>query len=79
MLLGEINDRLYNLESQFADQMNVIKTMILNIEDKLSQHESQMRHNNGAIFNAIVDLKELTAICYQPRTGKFHMIENFDR
>ena len=31
---GEIEDRLHNIESQMADQLNVIKTMILNIEDK---------------------------------------------
>jgi hypothetical protein len=34
---GEIEDRLHNIESQMADQLNVVKTMLLNIEDKLSQ------------------------------------------
>ena len=38
-----MEDRFHNMELQLADQLNVIKTMLLNIEDKLMEqnHASQ--------------------------------------
>jgi len=47
-LLEEMEDRFHNLEMQLADQLNVVKTMLLNIEDKIMEqnhasHRAQRR------------------------------------
>ncbi|XP_046457190.1 uncharacterized protein LOC124204189 [Daphnia pulex] len=59
----EIEDRLHNIESQMADQLNVIKTMILNIEDKLAQQDSQYRRANRKLHGAVAELSESVQSC----------------
>lgn len=54
----EIEDRLHNIESQMADQLNVVKTMLLNIEDKLSQQDNQYRRANRKLHGAMAELSE---------------------
>jgi len=49
-----MEDQFHNLEMQLADQLNVIKTMLLNIEDKIMEqnhasHRAQ-RHIVGTIL-----------------------------
>jgi len=61
--LGQIEDRLHNLETQMADQFNVIKTMLLNIEDKLTQQDSQYRRANRKLHGAVVELTESVQGC----------------
>jgi len=63
LLSGEIEDRLHNIESQMADQLNVIKTMILNIEDKLAQQDSQYRRANRKLHGAVAELSESVQSC----------------
>lgn len=60
---GEIEDRLHNIESQMADQLNVVKTMLLNIEDKLSQ---QVLVKLGLHVSNIVHLRENILFKGQP-------------
>lgn len=60
---GEIEDRLHNIESQMADQLNVIKTMILNIEDKLAQQDSQYRRANRKLHGVVAELSESVQAC----------------
>ena len=60
---GEIEDRLHNLESQMADQFNVIKTMLLNIEDKLSHQETQYRRANRKLHGVVAELTESVQVC----------------
>jgi uncharacterized coiled-coil protein SlyX len=38
-----LDDRLFNLESQFADQMNVIKTMLLNMEERIGDVDGNVK------------------------------------
>ncbi|XP_045029151.1 uncharacterized protein LOC116922116 isoform X1 [Daphnia magna] len=59
----EIEDRLHNIESQMADQLNVIKTMILNIEDKLAQQDSQYRRANRKLHGVVAELSESVQAC----------------
>ncbi|XP_059474633.1 TNF receptor-associated factor 6-like isoform X1 [Neocloeon triangulifer] len=42
-LKNNLDDRLHNLESQFADQMNVLKTMLLNMEERISEVDGNVR------------------------------------
>lgn len=46
-----------------ADQLNVIKTMILNIEDKLAGQESQYRRANRKLHGAVAELTEAVQSC----------------
>ncbi|KAK4009382.1 hypothetical protein OUZ56_018497 [Daphnia magna] len=61
--MREIEDRLHNIESQMADQLNVIKTMILNIEDKLAQQDSQYRRANRKLHGVVAELSESVQAC----------------
>lgn len=63
LYLGVIEDRLHNIESQMADQLNVIKTMILNIEDKLAQQDVQYRRANRKLHGAVAELTESVQSC----------------
>ena len=56
------------MESQMADQFNVIKTMLLNIEDKLSQQETQYRRANRKLHGAVAELSETVQNC-GPKNG----------
>jgi len=58
----QIEDRLHNLETQMADQFNVIKTM-LNIEDKMTQQGNQYRRANRKLHGAVVELTESVQGC----------------
>ena len=62
-ILGEIEDRLHNLETQMADQFNVIKTILLNMEDKLAQQDNQYRRANRKLHGAVVELTESVQTC----------------
>lgn len=46
-----------------ADQLNVIKTMILNVEDKLSNQDSQYRRANRKLHGAVAELTEAVQSC----------------
>jgi hypothetical protein len=53
-----------------ADQLNVIKTMILNIEDKLAQQDSQYRRANRKLHGAVAELSESVQSCTSlPNSG----------
>ena len=71
---GEFDDRLHNFESQMADQMNILKTMILNIEDKLAQQETQNRKSSRALFHAISDVGEAMAGCSDVKSGNYPLL-----
>lgn len=74
-LKGEIEDRLHNIESQMADQLNVIKTMILNIEDKLAQQDVQYRRANRKLHGAVAELSESVQSCSNlQQPGNFQVI-----
>ena len=70
---GEIEDRLHNIESQMADQLNVIKTMILNIEDKLAQQDNQYRRANRKLHGAVAELTESVQSCTALQSGSFFL------
>lgn len=78
--LGQIEDRLHNLETQMADQFNVIKTMLLNIEDKMTQQGNQYRRANRKLHGAVVELTESVQGCttsnpnFSVDTGSFVVI-----
>ena len=46
-----------------ADQFNVIKTILLNIEDKLTQQDNQYRRANRKLHGAVVELTESVQGC----------------
>lgn len=55
-----------------ADQLNVIKTMILNVEDKLAQQDVQYRRANRKLHGAVAELTESVQSCAAlQQTGSF--------
>jgi uncharacterized coiled-coil protein SlyX len=52
-LSGEMEDRLHNLEMQLTEQLNVIKTMLLNIEDKIMEQDVASRRARKRIMGTI--------------------------
>jgi uncharacterized coiled-coil protein SlyX len=49
-----MEDRFHNLEMQLADQLNVIKTMLLNIEDKILEQNHASRQAQRRIVGTIL-------------------------
>ncbi|KAK3919600.1 Protein KRBA1 [Frankliniella fusca] len=49
----EIMDRFHNLGSQLADQFNVLKTMILNLEDKVGAMDIGMERAERRLLSAV--------------------------
>ncbi|KDR15954.1 uncharacterized protein LOC110833161 [Zootermopsis nevadensis] len=49
----EMEDRFHNLELQLADQLNVIKTMLVNIEDKIMEQDQSTRQSQKRIMGTI--------------------------
>ncbi|PNF21092.1 hypothetical protein B7P43_G05540 [Cryptotermes secundus] len=49
----EMEDRFHNLEMQLTDQLNVIKTMLLNIEDKVMEQDVASRRAQKRIMGTI--------------------------
>lgn len=45
----ELNNRFVTLERQVADQFNVLKTMVLNIENQLRGQDQMIRKNHGKL------------------------------
>lgn len=45
----EMNNRFVALERQVAEQFNVLKTMVLNIENQLRSQDQQIRKNHGKL------------------------------
>ncbi|XP_064092571.1 uncharacterized protein LOC135205659 [Macrobrachium nipponense] len=45
----DLNDRFVTLEKQVADQFNVLKTMVLNIEDQLRTQDKQSKKHHGKL------------------------------
>lgn len=78
LLSGEIEDRLHNIESQMADQLNVIKTMILNIEDKLAQQDSQYRRANRKLHGAVAELSESVQSCTSLSNSGYLFFKDFE-
>ena len=61
-----------------ADQLNVIKTMILNIEDKLAQQDSQYRRANRKLHGAVAELTESVQYCTNLHSsGYFPVIDKY--
>jgi uncharacterized coiled-coil protein SlyX len=48
-----MEDRFHNLEMQLADQLNIIKTMLLNIEDKVMEQDQSSRQAQRRIMGTI--------------------------
>lgn len=58
-----------------ADQLNVIKTMILNIEDKIAQQDTQYRRANRKLHGAVAELTESVQSCSSLQVpGKTHCV-----
>ena len=51
-----MNNRFLALERQVVDQFNVLKTMVLNIEDQLRSQDMQIKKHHGKLRK---DLREL--------------------
>ncbi|KAG7154001.1 putative TNF receptor-associated factor 6-like [Homarus americanus] len=49
----ELNERFTTLEKQVVDQFNVLKTMVLNIEDQLRNQDKQIKKHHGKLRQAI--------------------------
>lgn len=50
----EMEDRFHNLEMLLADQLNVIKTMLLNIEDKIIEQDHASRRVQRRIMGTVL-------------------------
>ncbi len=64
-----------------ADQLNVIKTMILNIEDKLAQQDNQYRRANRKLHGAVAELTESVQSCTTLNSGffSFNWLKAYER
>ena len=49
-----MEDRFHSLEMQLADQLNVIKTMLLNIEDKIMEQNHASQRAQRRIMGTIL-------------------------
>jgi uncharacterized coiled-coil protein SlyX len=49
-----MEDRFHNLEMQLADQLNIIKTMLLNAEDKIMEQDRASRQAQRRIMGTIL-------------------------
>ncbi|KAL7640909.1 UNVERIFIED_CONTAM: hypothetical protein RMT77_008046 [Armadillidium vulgare] len=49
----ELNERFSNLEAQLRDQFNVLKTMVLNLEDKLRDQDEQVKGQHRKLFRIL--------------------------
>ncbi|CAL4122459.1 unnamed protein product, partial [Meganyctiphanes norvegica] len=47
------NDRFTNLETQIVDQFNVLKTMVLNIEDQLRTQDKALKRHQGKLRQSL--------------------------
>ncbi|ODN04399.1 TNF receptor-associated factor 6 [Orchesella cincta] len=79
---AEIEDRFHNLETQLGDQLNVLKAMLLSLEEKLVEqdHEikrnqrrvmsvlSGIRRNDGASGSTVIDDSNTYSPAYVPAT-----------
>ncbi|CAB3366311.1 Hypothetical predicted protein [Cloeon dipterum] len=50
-LQNSLDDRIFNLESQFADQINVIKTILLNMEERIGEVDSSVKKLRSDLRN----------------------------
>ncbi|XP_069679687.1 TNF receptor-associated factor 6 [Periplaneta americana] len=57
----EMEDRFHNLETQLADQLNVIKTMLLNIEDRITEQDQASRRAQRRIMGTVLRQCQTTA------------------
>jgi uncharacterized coiled-coil protein SlyX len=48
-----MEDRFHNLETQLTEQLNVIKTLLLNIEDKIMEQDVASRRARKRIMGTI--------------------------
>ncbi|XP_063864960.1 uncharacterized protein LOC135103027 isoform X2 [Scylla paramamosain] len=65
----ELNNRFVTLERQVADQFNVIKTMVLNIENQLRGQDQMIRKNHGKLRKELRALGGSGASSSRPGTG----------
>ncbi|XP_066995285.2 uncharacterized protein [Anabrus simplex] len=50
----EMEDRFHNLEAQLGDQLNVLKTMLLNMEDKLQEQDQANKRAHRRMMTALL-------------------------
>lgn len=48
-----MNDRFHNLATQLGDQLNVLKTMILNLEDKVGAMDIGIERAERRLLSAV--------------------------
>lgn len=73
LLLEELEDHFHNLETQLADQVNVMKTILLNIEEKITDMDKNLKNNNRK------HMSSLRSICHHERymREKFNICSNY--
>lgn len=52
-----MDDRFHNLETQLGDQLNVIKAMLLSIEDKLIEQDQELKRNQRKTMTVLTGIR----------------------
>ena len=55
---GDLDEKFKALETQVVEQFNVLKTMVLNIEDKLRHQDDQVKKQHRKIHSQITSLRQ---------------------
>ncbi|XP_076047797.1 uncharacterized protein LOC143029175 isoform X2 [Oratosquilla oratoria] len=55
----EVEERFKSLETQIVEQFNVLKTMVLNIEDKLLDQDEQVKRQHRKLQRSVASLRAL--------------------
>ncbi|PSN57800.1 hypothetical protein C0J52_04357 [Blattella germanica] len=66
----EMEDRFHNLEIQLAEQLNVIKTMLLNIEDRITEQDQLSRRGQRRIMATLLRQCQSTNPISSSNSGK---------
>ena len=52
-VLAEIEDRFHNLETQLGDQLNVLKTMLISLEDKIVEQDQELKRQHKRLMTVV--------------------------
>jgi len=68
-LSGVMDDRFHNLEALIAEQINSLKTMVLNLEDKISAMDVGIERSERRLLDAILRKSESSTSRRAAQTG----------
>ena len=55
---GEIEDRFHNMEVQLGDQLNVVKAMLLSLEEKLVEQDQELKRQYRRLLSSVGGVRQ---------------------